>query len=143
MAITCGWLTLPADLASAKNLPSAVASDAMCSARTLIATSRSIIGSYALSTTPMPPQPSTSVIRYFPIVRPIQASAAARDPGGGVSAEVPCGTVTVSGDSLCNAVRLAWAPGAALLASSGLIRGLFLAAGRHAAVNNLIGRQVG
>jgi len=76
------------------------------------------------------------------MVLPIQASAWAKDPGGGVSAEVLWGTDTVSGDTLFTAVRLTCGPGAALSASSGLIRARFLAAGRLAAANDWLGGQV-
>src|SRR5262245_60595490 len=96
MAVTLGWLSLPATLASARKRPRAAASAARWSARTLMATSRSMVGSCAFRTTPMPPCPSTPVTLYFPRDLPTQAwDAELRLAGGGASDEVSTGKTAV------------------------------------------------
>src|SRR5262245_17561409 len=89
MAATFGWLSLPAARASARKRPSAVSSADRCSARTLIATSRWIIGSCALTTTPIPPCPSTLRTWYFPSDLPSHAW-----PGSAVTGGFGCAGVS-------------------------------------------------
>ena len=97
MAQTLGWLSLPAAFASERKRARAVSSAASVSASSLIATSRSISGSCAFSTMPMPPRPSTPVIWYFPSALPTQARAdSAREAAWGASVEVAGLNPTVS-----------------------------------------------